>query len=69
MNPAILVPDPLLAVGGQRELSRRASERYLLLAAVAERRRRDPARTGPVRRFRHALADGLVATARLVDAT
>lgn len=64
MHPEPLVHD----ADWQRERSRRASERYLLLAAVAEQRRRAPRRTGPVRRLRHSLASGLVATARLIDA-
>ncbi|SDS50717.1 hypothetical protein SAMN04488543_1859 [Friedmanniella luteola] len=63
-------PDPLVtAPGWDQDRSRRASERYLLLAAVAEQRRTAPRRPGPVRRLRHGLAGGLVATARLIDAT
>ena len=69
MHPTTLVPDPFLQGGGERERSRRASERYLLLAAVAEQRQRTRPRPGPVRRFRHVLAGALAATARLVDAT
>lgn len=65
MNPDPLRPDP----AWQRELSRRASERYLLLAAVTEQRRRTARPRGAVRRIRHGLAGGLVATARLIDAT
>lgn len=65
MHPDPLLPDP----GWQRERSRSASERYLLLAAVTEQRRRTPRLRGPVRRIRHGLAGGLVATARLIDAT
>ncbi|GAA1428099.1 hypothetical protein GCM10009616_06940 [Microlunatus lacustris] len=65
MHPNPLFPDP----GWQRERSRRASERYLLLAAVAEQRRQTTRPRARVRRLRHGLAGGLVATARLIDAT
>lgn len=65
-----MYPDPLVTgPRGDRERSRLASERYLLLAAVAEQRRSARRRPGPVRRFRRGLAGGLVATARLIDAS
>jgi hypothetical protein len=67
MHPDVLplVPGP----GWQRDRSRRANERYLLLAAADEQRQRRPRRPSPVQRLRHGLAVRLVATARLIDAT
>ncbi len=65
LEPHRLVPDH----DWQRERSRRASERYLLLVAAAEQRQRRPRRPSAVHRLRHGLAGGLVATARLIDAT
>jgi hypothetical protein len=53
--------------GWQREQSRRAAERYALLAdlqAVHPRPARPP---GLVHRCRHLLATRLMATARLID--
>ncbi len=53
----------------QAELSRQAAHWFALETATREARRRRPRRPGPMRRLRHSLAGGLVATARLIDAT
>ena len=65
-------PDPFLhpaAWNSQLEFSRQAAQDYAHRTALAEARRQERRSARRVRRLRHGLAEGLVAAARMIDAT
>jgi hypothetical protein len=65
-------PEPFLhplTSNAQLELSRQAARDYAHRSALDEARRQRTRPPRPVRRLRHGLAEGLVAAARMIDAT